>query len=252
RDTSSYLKKLLKIYLTFEAVELIIYTAPLLMGGITVPVLIRRFFTVGIGCIYWYLISLIITLLILRPLWKKGIIIPGIIIGLILYLFMMTNDSYSVLFTGTMIQKYAIMHTNFWTWPQAGLCSSILFVSIGALLKKHDIDPPLILVILSVILLIIEALIMQAMKPYDGNGYLALMISAPLLFSFALHHPLSTKYRYFGELSLYVYMIHPFFNNILGLIVRVNSLRFIVVAICTVTLSYLIVRRHHKDTQTIK
>ena len=249
RETSSYFRKLIRIYLIFEVFEILIYTAPLMLwGDKTVLDLVHSFFTTGLGAIYWYLISLVLTLAILQPLWKKGIIVPGLIIGLVLYLFMMTNDSYSFLFTGTTIQKYAIMHTNFWKWPQAGLCSSVMFVSIGAMLRKRAWHVPSIVVIMTVIFVMIEAYFCQRMNPYDGNGYLSLIIAAPLLFLWALYHPVHINYRYCGELSLYIYMIHPFFNNILGVAVQ-GTLKFVFVALGTILLSYLIVKRKHKTKQ---
>lgn len=98
--SAQWLKRLLKIYLVFEILDIVL-TA--LVPRIAWPVsyVILRFFTTGLNRIYWYLVSLILTCFLCRGLWHKGYTFDLICAGLFLYLITMTYDSYSFLFGNT-------------------------------------------------------------------------------------------------------------------------------------------------------
>ena len=251
KETKSYILRLIKIFVIFEIIEIILYTPFQLssLQGIGIVYYLWRIISTGLGGAYWYIISTIISLLIPTPLWKKKKITIPLVVGLVLYLFMMTNDSYGAVFEGTFIQNIAKFHTWIWLWPQSGLCSSIFYLSIGAYIyeKQPKVKNMKPLLILSIILLIVEAYLLQTHGAYDGNGYLSLIISAPLLFIYVLKHPIHIKFQYFGKMSLYVYMIHQIMLQVLRFILPVvnnsNELLFVLCAIITVLLSYLLSKK---------
>lgn len=246
-----YIKRLLKIFIIFEAIEFLLYTPFSLwrFQGFGIIAYFWNMFATGLGGAYWYLTSTILSLLILTPLWKKKKIKPLLFVGLILYLIVATNDSYSAVFTGTFIQKIAQIHTYVWIWPQAGLCSSLLWLSMGAYLYEHQgkIKNNNIVLALSTIALLVEAYFLQTNGASDANCYLSLIVCVPALFLYCLENPIYTKYQYIGKMSLYVYMVHPIVLQILRFIVPIfNSqyeLLFIAGSIVTLGVSYLLSKK---------
>ena len=178
---------------------------------------------------------------------EKEKIIPCLIIGLILYLFCMTNDSYGQLFINSPIQKLAIIHTQIWTWPQAGLCSSIFYLSIGAMIYQYQpqIKYLHVIVIISICMLLIESYILQSGYAYDGNCYLSLIILTPSLLLYCLQHPcFHMETKRLGEMSLYIYMMHQVVLNALHYILPLSSeIIFMIVAFICIMISYLLTGR---------
>lgn len=225
--TTNYFYKLLRILLIFTILEIIIY-GPFYYNGSNFLLLFWRTISVGLSGIYWYLISLIISLLLLRPFWKRKIILPCLIIGLIFYLIAATNDTYYSLFIDNPIQSLAITHTDLFTWPQAGLFSSLLYLSIGAFIYQYQLRFRHIRIImpLSVILLLVEAYYLSYSNiAVDYNCYIMLILATPLLFIYLLSDPFkfisAQQSYYFKQASLYIYMIHPFCLNIIPLFIPI-------------------------------
>ena len=251
QDTKIYILKLIKIFLIFEAIEILLYTPFQLssLHGFGLVTYLWSIISVGLGGAYWYLISTIISLLILTPLWKKKRILPLLITGLCLYLVVFTNDSYSMIFNETPIQEIAKIDRYIWRWPQAGLCSSLFYLSLGAYLyeKKPIIKHLKLLLVFFIMLLVIESYLLQTHGASDANCYLSLIIFTPLLFIFVLEHPINIKFEYFGKMSLYIYMIHQIMLQVIGFIFPFlwsnNELRFLICAILTVGLSYLLSKK---------
>lgn len=247
QDVRSYFMKIIKLYLVFELIEVLIYTIPLLPTIQKYGVLpyLWKIMSVGLGGIYWYLISLILSLLILLPFWKKHSIIPLLCMSLVLYLLVFTNDSYGFYFENTTLQNISKLHTYIWTWPQAGLCSSLFYLSLGALI--YQLQPRVsylsLKLFLSIICLMVEACFLQTHGAYDGNCYLMLMITTPLLFLWALQHEtLNINTIFLSKLSIYIYMIHPIVLNIIQFIFHISSfLLFIVTTIITICIAYMVI-----------
>lgn len=254
KDTKSYIYRLMQLFITFEIIEIILYTMPLLsfIKRYGVMAYLWKIISVGVGGFYWYIVSLILSLFILTPLWKKKKILPMLILGLALYLMAMTNDSYSMFFKDTYVQATAIIHTKIWTWPQDGLCSSLLYLSIGALI--YQIKPQIKhlnqLLVIFIILLIMESYFLQTHQANDANCYLSLMIVTPLIFIFVQDHSISLNTQILGKMSVYIYMIHPFVLNILKftnpILLTNNELLFIITSIITIVLSYIICQGKQK------
>lgn len=243
RSVKEYFVKLLKIFFCFEFIEIIIFT-PFLFPYYHFFEYLWKILSTGLSGTYWYLISLIISLLIMTPLWKKKNIIPFFIVGFFLYLLCMTNDSYSQLFVGTQIQKISILHTKIWTWSQAGLCSSLFYLSLGAMIYQYQpqIKHTKIILLIALIYLLGESYILQSHQATDGNSYFSLIVLAPMLVVYCLKYPkchFST--RRLGQMSLYIYMIHPIVLNCLNFILPLPKMIIlvIVIVICMVV-SYLL------------
>ena len=181
------------------------------------------------------------------PFWKKKKIIPCLIIGLILYLCCMTNDSYGQLFTNTLIQKLAIIHTQIWTWPQAGLCSSMFYLSLGAMIYQYQPHIKYLhaILMISICMLLIESYILQSGNAYDGNCYLSLIILTPALLLYCLQHPcFYIETKRLGQMSLYIYMMHQVILNALQYILPLSSeIIFVIVSFICIMISYLLTGR---------
>lgn len=249
-NTTTYFYKLIKILLIFTTIEIIIY-GPFYYNGSNLLQLIWRTVSVGMGGIYWYLISLLAGLFILKFFWTRKIIISGLVIGLVLYLIACTNDAYYGLFINNPIQTIASIHTKLFTWPQAGLCSCLLYLSIGALIYQYQPHLRMIKIImpLSIIALLIEAFCLSYFNiACDYNCYLMLIITTPLLFIYLLDDPfnISDQYSYyFRQSSLYIYMLHPFFLNIIPLFIPLlafGPLKFLTGLLGCLAICHFIIR----------
>lgn len=242
-----YFMKLLKAFVIFEIIEIIIFSPFFFMYFQNIVFYIWKIISTGLGGAYWYLSSLILSLLLMIPLWKRKKIMPCFIIGLILYVICMTNDSYSQFFLGSHIQKLAILHTQIWTWPQAGLCSSLFYLSLGALIYQYQpkIKYIHILLILSLLVLIGESYLLQSNQANDGNCYLSLMFLTPLLLLFCLQHPsFCFDTKRLGEMSFYIYMMHQVILNALQYVLPFTSeIIFVIVVLICIAVSYLLTRK---------
>ncbi len=179
----------------------------------------------GLSDAYWFMPTLVLTQIILEPVFRRNRFYPAIAIGLVMYLFAMTHDSYSFLFKGTWIYSLSALHTKIFIFPQGGLVESVLFLSIGGLInrEKERITKALkgkggllvLLIAVCSVLLMLEAHFTQSHGAYDGNCYLTLIILPVLLFLWALiENPVTFPTRRLGKMSLYIYMVHPILVNV--------------------------------------
>ncbi len=252
QDTKNYMKKLVKLFLTFTIIESIIYLFAYiwtLNNPIAILLYLYKSLTVGQGGIYWYMFSLIFSLVLLTPMWKKKKIKPLLIVGLILYLLTATNDVYGAIFAESFIQNIAKINTTLFCWPQAGLCSSLLYLSLGAVLyeykpqyKNLDLDLGLALFVL-----VGEALLFQNTGAYDANCYLSLIFAVPLLFLYVSKNDfIKFETKRLGLMSTYMYMVHPIviiiFRWTIPFLNSTNELLFLLTMIVTTTISYLLTK----------
>lgn len=253
RKVSSYIRRLLKIYLIFEAIDILLN----LLAGFSYPpgIIVLRFLTTGISRIYWYLISLILTCVLFRKLWQKGYTVSLMIFGFLLYLFAMTFDSFSFLPAGTWLAGLGDLHTFLWVWPQAGFNESVLFLSLGVYLKQKNVQirKPYLPLALSMLVLIGEGWFCQAHGAADANCYFSLIPCSVLLFLTALKHPQILSVSYGADLSLYIYMVHIYYSYISAAFGQSSLLRFAVTAVLSVLTAVLITvirnRRKQKTAQ---
>lgn len=245
--------KLLKLFAIFTILDLILTTKYIYPSfpNVNLFLFFWRIISAGINGTFWYIPSLIITELIITFFWKKEHYIFPIIIGFILYICLLTYDSYSFLFTESFIQKLAILNGKIYTWPQAGLFMSLFFVSIGGYInyKKNIMHIPTYYIIIGIIFLLFESYITQSFYPKDGNAYLSLIFIVPMFFMWMLEHP-NMKFDtiQLGKMSLYIYFIH---NMLLGFAYTFSENRYIIFVfsvLSSIIISFIIV----KVTEKIK
>ncbi len=237
----TYIIRLLKIYAVFECVDILLHL--FVLGDRGIGYILWKMMTTGMNGVYWYLVSLIWTCIVCFPLWKKGYAKHLILFGLLLYLIVMTNDSYSFMNMPVWMKSLAELHTAIWRWPQAGLAESVLFCSIGVYIRQKEMKSVnQIVLVISLFCLIGEALWTQSFYPNDANCYFSLLIAAPLLFlwalqkeSFAVYHP------YFADLSLYIYMVHIYMNYV-SFIFSQGDLRFIISALLSFIVAFMLIK----------
>ena len=241
--SGKYSKSILKLYIVFEIIDIILNT--LVMKDLwKQPLLIlQRVFTCGVNGVYWYLISLFLTCLLLRPLWAKKKTNILIIIGLVLYILAMTDDTYTGFFMNTKIQELVHMHTMFWKWPQAGFAMSVLFLSIGVKLRQDalEVKHTGLLFLISCMLLVLEANFTQTHGALDANCYFSLIFAAPLLMMLALKHPAVINCpKEVRDLSMYIYMVHIYINYALYVLYPVY-VRWILSCLISTVIAALII-----------
>ena len=214
---------------------------------------IHKVLFTGLSDAYWFMPMLIISQLILIPVFRKGYISAALFIGLVMYLFAMTHDSYSFIFEGTWIYRLSGLHTDLFIFPQSGLVESIFFLSIGGwihqnrekvFMKLKNANRQLVLgIVLFSVLLMLEAYLTQSSGAYDGNCYLSLIPLPTLLFLWALvFDPVAFDTRDLGAMSFYIYLIHPIAVSVMRM-AGVNSvIRTLVPIAVSLTLSFVIVK----------
>ena len=261
KSRKSYILKIIKYWLIFVVLDLLIIGPFYYHEFDSAFSFIYKFIFCGISGSYWYLTSLILSLLILSKIYKKGYAKYVVWIGLIFYLFAMTHDSYSFVFENTNIYMLSEIHTQICVMmPQAGFGESILFLSIGSIfaenkeriiqwVKNNSLVVKIMLIIFT-ILLMVESYITMFHKAFDGNCYLTLIILPALLFVYALAlDPIKFDTTRMGKMSLYIYLIHPILKSLINL-VDVNSIvKTFVCLLLSIILSYIITR---KDSFTSK
>ncbi|MEG0367726.1 MAG: hypothetical protein RR585_12875 [Coprobacillus sp.] len=178
--------------------------------------------------------------------WKKEKVNTFLIIGFLLYLSVFTIDSYAGFFEGTMIQKGLAFHTAIWTWPQAGLTSSLFYLSIGAWIyqKKPILKHIFFYLSLALVALFFEAYFLQTHGAIDGNCYVSLMICTPLLFMACLQYPyIPFDTARIGKMSLYIYMVHPFVLSMIRVCAMLsNEMLFVIATPITIGIAYLLTK----------
>lgn len=249
RDASRrYLGSILKLYLVFEVIDILLNTI-VRKGMWQQPVqVLHRVFTCGVNNIYWYLVSLFLTCLLLRPLWVKKKTDILIICGLVLYMLAMTDDSYAGFFMHTKIQELVHLHTLFWKWPQAGFAMSVLFLSIGVKLRQDAlrVKHTGLLFLVSCVLLVLEANFTHAHGAADANCYFSLIPAAPLLLMLALEHPDVIRCpKEVRDLSMYIYMVH-IYTNFLTYFIVPDLLRWLASCLLAAMIAALIIRMKRK------
>ena len=249
----------LKLWVLFILLDLLITGRYFYPGFPNTFAFLHKALFTGLSDAYWFMPVLIISQLILVPVFRKGHIPAAISAGLVMYLFAMTHDSYSFLFEGTWIYRLSALHTSIFIFPQGGLVESIFFLSIGGWIRQNrekifaaqkDASRRLVFrIILFSVLLMLEAYLTQNRGAYDGNCYLSLIPLPTLLFITALvHDPVRFDTRMLGAVSLYIYLIHPIAVSVMRMI-GVNSVYRTLGAIAvSLVLGFAVVRVKEKQS----
>lgn len=244
--------KNLKMWLIFLALDIVLtgrFYYPAFSGP--AAFLHKALFT-GLSDAYWFMPVLVVTQLFLIPVFKKKKYVPAIEVGLILYLFSMTHDSYSFLFEGTFIHRLSGLHTDIFIFPQGGLVESVFFLSLGGFFyeRKDMLTERFknrtrllfgVVIVLSA-LLVLEAYLTQNRGAYDGNCYLSLILLPSVLFLWALiGDPVKADTKRIGVVSLYVYLVHPIAVSLMRMVNVGSVIRTLAATVAAVAIGFLIV-----------
>ncbi len=244
--------KHLKLWLLFIVLDLMITGWFYYPNFDSIFAFLHKALFTGMSDAYWFIPTLVITQILLRPVFEKDNYYPAIIVGLIMYLFSMTHDSYSFLFEGTPVYTLSELHTKIFIFPQCGLVESVFFLSLGGLISKEknklgnalkDKTSPLAAMVgVFCVLLMIEAYYTQNNGAYDGNCYLTLIALPALLFIWALiADPVSFPTKKLGEMALYIYLIHPIFVSIFRMFGADSIVRTFGAITIAIIISYVII-----------
>ena len=249
-EPKATLKRLLILYISWVLIE-IITLFPMVLSNLGAPpiILIERLLFIGITGSLWYISSLIMAIVIVSPLLKRDKIFPLLVIGLILYLFGMTGDTYYGLFEKTMVNPLVKGYTSVFMLPQIGITESILFVSLGALINKYKLNEKIknagLLSIISIILLLVETFVLNKSGiAKDANMYLSAIIAAPLILIWAINSKknISTKIsKVCREYSLGIYCSHQIIMILIAMFVPILFANTVVRFIFTLSISVAIV-----------
>ena len=250
KEPKATLKRLLILYLTWVAIELITLL-PMVLSSLNMPaiIIVKRLLLMGVTGSLWYISSLIITIFIISPLLKRDKIIPLLIIGVILYLFGTTGDTYYGFFQNTMISSLNSAYVSVFIMPQVGITEAVLFVTLGVIVNKYKLNEKIknagLLSIISIILLLVETFVLNKTGiAKDANMYLSAIIAAPLIFIWALNYnkDISTKFsKACREYSLGIYCSHQIIMINIAIFIPVLFSNTLVRYLCTVIISALVV-----------
>lgn len=245
-EPKSTLKKLLILYIAWISIELITLF-PTVLNYLNSPMfIIRRLLLVGVTGSLWYISSLILSIFLISKLLKNDNILFLIIIGMLLYLFGITGDTYYGLFNNILIDDYSSM----FFLPQIGITESILFISLGAAINKYKLNKkfnfPGILAIISIIILLIETFILNKTGiAKDANMYLSTIIVAPLILIWALNYKKNNISSEFSktckEYSIGIYCSHQILMIWITILLPTLASNSMIKFILTLMLSIIVV-----------
>jgi hypothetical protein len=255
KEPSTTLKRLLILYFAWVLIESITLF-PIVLGILKLPLImiIIRFLLIGVSGSLWYIASLIITIFIIAPLLKKDKILPLLIIGIILFLFGASADTYYGLFMKTMLGPVIKGYNAIVLLPQIGIVESMLFVSIGALISKYKLNERIknsgLLSIIFIIVLLVETFILNKSGiAKDANMYLSSIIAAPFIFIWATNYKKNISRKVCmlcREYSVGLYCSHQIILLALGAFVPMlfgNTVVRFILTLCISALIIAILRR---------
>lgn len=255
KEPKTTLKRLLILYFVWVLIESIMLF-PIVLSILKLPLImiIIRFLLIGVTGSLWYIASLIITIFIIAPLLKKDKILPLLIIGVILFLFGACADTYYGLFAKTTLGPVINGYNAIFILPQVGIVESMLFVSLGALIGKYNLNKRVknsgLLSIIFIIILLLETFILNKSGiAKDANLYLSSIIAAPFIFIWAINYNINISKRISmlcREYSVGLYCSHQIILLALGAFVPMlfaNTLIRFILTLCISALIIAILRR---------
>ena len=206
-----------------------------------------RHLTSGFSGALWYLTSSILGLIVLHFFISRSSYILPFLIGLCLWFVGLSMDSYAGFFHFVPFTTIAKMHMHIFNLPQAGLLTSLVYMSTGAMLHHYQIDMKYkkIFFILAVMCLELEAYFLNTYAiAYDGNIYVSLLFCGPLLFIIVKDSKIKLNTAFAkacGQYSMYFYFIHPSVIHLLRGFSMTSFICFVIVLCITYVCSYVCV-----------
>ena len=251
KEPKSTLKRLGLLYLAWVLIE-VITLFPVVLSRYSSMGLIGTIITLlvmGVTGSLWYISSMIMTIFVISPLLKRDKLILLLIIGFALYVFGASGDTYYGVFQNTFLNPLISRYLSIFRFPQIGFNESILFITLGAILNKYKLNEkikkPGLLSIISIILLLIEAFVLNKTGiAKDANLYLSSIIAAPLIMIWALNYSknISPKIsKACKEYSIGIYCSHQIFMLYLSAFTPMLFANSMIRFICTLLISTLLI-----------
>lgn len=257
------IKKYALTYLKFVAMEVVILF-PVVMGAIMrgeyLGLLLSLIF-LGVTGSLWYISSMVIGLLFVKPFIKRNKYLHLIVISGLLFAFGLMGDAYAGIFAGTAIESATGLYKAIFGAMQIGFTCSIPFLTIGMLINRLELIEKFknkkinLLLVGAFILLLVEAFVLYKNKiPFDFNMYISLLFAGPLLFIWTMQSKFNVSEKTSDlckKLSLWVYVLHQpimltfstlrleFFSN--------TVFRFLITLALTVGISLILIKSQDKN-----
>lgn len=252
KPLGNYYKKLFSLWGLASALQLLVSGRYYFLRAASRSAFLRDLVFTGLSGHYWFFPSLIASLLLLTPFFKRRRLFVPFLFGTVLYFTAMTHDGFSFLFTGTLPYRLMERHIALFRWTCSGLTLSLFFLTTGAFIALHREKlcgfvsnhrrSAAASALLLTCLLMLEGHFTQARGAYDSVFLVTLLPLPALLFVLALaFDPVRFGTRRFGTASLYVYVIHPVVLDVFRRLPFSRGVRVASAAALSLILSFLAV-----------
>lgn len=266
--------KYLKLYVVWSLVYLpfILFWTSFSPDPFTSDLLIilRDIFFQGTALHLWYLPAVAFALFLIRLLLKRYPLKKIVMIAFFLYVLGLFADGYYGLVPTGLIKDGIDFYLRVFASSRNGLFFAFFFVSFGMFVQTQHYEEKLsedhigFGIIGSALFMGAEIVVLQVYKtPFDYNMFLSLIPMSFYLLMLGLTVELndSTRYTQYRTLSSLIYFSHMWvfymvmvLANVLSLwgMIENDILRYIVIALLTVGLSFILMKRKAKGGKWVK
>lgn len=250
-----YLKRISLIYLSSSLLYTILAYSFVKSRSFSIELLIKNLLFDGLSPSLWFLPTLILSIAIVSIFLKKNWTNQLIIFSILLYFLGLIGDSYYGLIEGTQLKNVVDIYSRIFVYTRNGVCFGIPFISLGALINKHNIKERIkqvgvLTVIFSMIFAFESYTLITKNIPRDYNMYISLLFLVPCIFLLALKSNKVVSERnskLLRDMSLWIYCLHELIiiiiYSIFPEITKNSFFVFMVVTTLTIPISYIIVRK---------
>lgn len=195
----------------------------------------------GINYTNWYLGAIVILTIAFLPLWKRDIIMPGLIAGAVLYLGSVILHGYAVP-TGAIDIRF--IYAKIFVMHETAMAP--LFLSIGAYIAKTKFSPNQFALPIGVAMLVIESVVQSLVNPMVNPVYFSSIILAPSLLCFCIQNPNILNIKESDNLKNWIVtalVIHPYFMSMAEMITQSSILKFVLTVVFTLPVSGFVASR---------
>lgn len=255
----SFITKLLPPFIVFSSIGLIFYAIPLFLQKENILIIIIKLCRTAIfyprGAM-WYIAATMLAVYIFSKFWEKRKLLS--LIAIISYSLTLLCNSYYFLIANTPVAIVINNYMHIFLSARNGIGVGLIFVGIGIWLAlnnnrfdKKSIKSIAIMFLFAYFLLILEVIYTFQKKVLDDSSlFISLPLVSALLFELAqriiLPYTKATSIL-LRKLSIYIYFLHPVFNQIIFLFsfeIRHTIIFIIVTLLCL--LGWYIFRNNNK------
>lgn len=253
--SNKYIMKTFKFYITWVIIE-VIFLIPMIVNIFSQDVVggIIRVLMVGVTGSLWYISSMILALIVVKPLLKRNRFFLLSLISIILFGIGLCGDSYYYLAQGSIIGSVSEWYTSIFGMANIGFTFSVPFVVLGAAINRFNLKDKIkgagLISILGIALLLFEAFMLY----YNGiakdyNMYLSLIVVVPAIFIWALNSKLSISDRVGSicrEYSIGIYCTHQalmmYCFMFINPLMQFTVLRFVITLVVASILTFVLTK----------